>query len=108
MWKTQMGACMTVEKEATEEKTKVAVASIMHPAYRTTGMLRRTLASSQQQKADLRGPFEFSVSLDHYYRGRISVPEGGRGVAPRVSVLGDEAARAAAGEFLSDVEDGVG
>lgn len=53
MWKTQTGASMTVEKEATEEKTKVAVASIMYPAYRTTGMLRRTLASNQQQNADL-------------------------------------------------------
>lgn len=53
MWKTQMGASMMVEKEATEEKRKVAVASIMYPAYRTTGMLRRTLASNQQQKADL-------------------------------------------------------
>lgn len=48
-----MGASMTVEKEATEEKRKVAVASIMYPAYRTTGMLRRTLASNQQQNADL-------------------------------------------------------
>lgn len=66
MWKTQMGASMTAEKEATEEKTKVAVASIMHPAYRTTAMLRRTLASSQQQNADLRGRPEFSVSVDHH------------------------------------------
>lgn len=44
---------MTVEKEATEKKMKAAVASIMYPAYRTTGMLRRMLPSNQQQKADL-------------------------------------------------------
>ena len=36
------------------------------------------------------------------------VPEGGRSVAARESVLVDEATGAVEGEFLSDVEDGVG
>lgn len=53
MWKTHVGAFMMVEKEATEEKMKAAVASVMYPAYRSTGMQKRTLASNQQQNADL-------------------------------------------------------
>lgn len=53
MWKTHVGAFMTVEKEATEEKRKPAVASVMYPPYRGTGMQKSTLASSQQQNADL-------------------------------------------------------
>lgn len=51
---------MAVEKEATEERMKAAAASSMYPAYRTTGMLRRTLASNQQQKADLLGRAQVS------------------------------------------------
>lgn len=38
----------------------------------------------------------------------MSVPEGCRRASPRVSVLGHQPACAAAGEFLSNVEDGVG
>lgn len=57
MWKTHVGAFMMVEKEATEEKMKPAVASVMYPAYRGTGMQKRTLASNQQQNADLWGAF---------------------------------------------------
>lgn len=44
---------MAVEKEATERKTKAAAASIVQPAYGTTGMLRRMLLSNQEQNADL-------------------------------------------------------
>lgn len=54
---------MAVEKEAAEKKMKAAVASIMYPAYRTTGMLRRMLPSNQQQKADLWGRVHVSVAV---------------------------------------------
>lgn len=46
---------MVVEKAAMEQKMKAAVASIMYPAYRMTGMQRRMLASSQQKNAVLEG-----------------------------------------------------
>lgn len=61
MLKTHGGAFMAAEKEAADKKTKAAVASIMYPAYSTTGMLRRTLASNQQQNADLRRRLQVSV-----------------------------------------------
>lgn len=51
MEKTHCGAFMMVEKEAMAKKMKAAVAIIMYPAYRMTGMERRILASIQQQNA---------------------------------------------------------
>lgn len=51
--KTHCGAFMIVEKEAMEKKIKAAVAIIMYPAYRMTGMEKRILASIQQQNAVL-------------------------------------------------------
>lgn len=53
MEKTQGGAFMMVENEAMEKKMKAAVAHIMYPAYKMTGMEKRILASSQQQNAVL-------------------------------------------------------
>lgn len=109
MWKTHCGAFMAVEKEATEERMKAAAASRAYPAYRSTGMLRRTLASNQQQKADLWRRLQVSAAVvdgQSWYEKRV--PEGCRRAASRVSVLGDQSACAAAGEFLCDVEDGVG
>lgn len=44
---------MMVEKEAMEKKMNAAVAHIMYPAYKRTGMEKRILASSQQQNAVL-------------------------------------------------------
>ncbi|KAF3854959.1 hypothetical protein F7725_023014 [Dissostichus mawsoni] len=44
---------MIVEKEAMAKKMKAAVAIIMYPAYRMTGMEKRILARIQQQKAVL-------------------------------------------------------
>lgn len=63
MEKTQRGAEKEAQKEATEQRMKVAVASIMHPACRTTGMLRRMLASNQQQNADLLARLKVSVAV---------------------------------------------
>lgn len=53
MEKTHCGTFMMVEKEAMEKKMKAAVANIMYPAYRMTGMQKRMLASNQQQNAVL-------------------------------------------------------
>ncbi len=53
MEKMHCGTFMMVEKEAMEKKMKAAVASIMYPAYKMTGMEKRILASSQQQNAVL-------------------------------------------------------
>ena len=53
MEKMHCGAFLMVEKEAVERKRKAAVASIMYPAYRTTGRQKRMLVSSQQQNAVL-------------------------------------------------------
>lgn len=53
---------MTVEKDTMEEKTKAAVAIIMYPAYRMTGMEKRMLASTQQQNAVLQ-----SGSREHVF-----------------------------------------
>lgn len=55
MENTHCGTFMVVEKAAMEQKMKAAVASIMYPAYRMTGMQRRMLASSQQKNAVLEG-----------------------------------------------------
>lgn len=63
MQKTHCGAFRTVEKEATEKKMKAAVASIMYAAYGSTGMLRRMLASNQQQNADLLRRLQVSVAV---------------------------------------------
>lgn len=52
-----------VEKEAADRKTKAAVARVMYPAYWTTGRQKRTLAISQQQKADLEGGGRLRFSL---------------------------------------------
>lgn len=53
MEKIHCGTFMIVEKEAMEKKMNAAVASIMYPAYRMTGMENRILASIQQQNAVL-------------------------------------------------------
>ncbi len=53
MEKIHCGTFMMVEKEAMAKKMKAAVAIIMYPAYRMTGMQKRMLASSQQQNAVL-------------------------------------------------------
>lgn len=121
MEKTHCGTFMTVEKEAMEKKMKAAVANIMYPAYRMTGMQKRMLASSQQQNAVLRtraAIFNFcsfftTMALHINTTSNckllfIVLPEGCRGVSSGVSVLEDESTCAADGEFLSNVEDGVG
>lgn len=51
--KLHCGMLYIVEKEAKEKKIKAAVASIMKPAYRMTGIEKRMLATIQQQKAVL-------------------------------------------------------
>lgn len=44
---------MMVEKEAMEKKMKAAVAIIVYPAYRITGMEKRMLETIQKQNAVL-------------------------------------------------------
>ena len=47
------------------------------------------------------------VSQNYLFFIWLILPEGGRGVAPRVSILVDEATGVIEGKLLSDIEDGV-